>query len=89
MASICAVHGLNGNAFDTWAWEEHMWLRDFLPWQLEESRVMTFGYSSRLGDSGNMSSLEEWAYGLLSAVSSVRGSISVCVCEYNPLKRHC
>lgn len=63
-----------------------MWLRDFLPAQLEESRVMTFGYSSRLGDSGNMSSLEEWAHGLLSAVSSVRESISVSKAEYRLLK---
>jgi hypothetical protein len=77
--SICAVHGLNGNAFETWAWDDHMWLRDFLPShpQLKTSRVMTYGYSSLLKDRGNRSSLEEWAHGLLGSVSSVRESQSV------------
>ncbi|KAI1457062.1 P-loop containing nucleoside triphosphate hydrolase protein [Annulohypoxylon moriforme] len=49
---ICAVHGLNGNAFDTWVCEENgeMWLRDLLP-RIEsfaKSRMMIFGYSSEL-----------------------------------------
>ncbi|KAI8632895.1 hypothetical protein F5Y19DRAFT_333118 [Xylariaceae sp. FL1651] len=72
---ICAIHGFNGNAFDTFAWEDgHMWLRDFLPShpKLKQSRVMTYGYSSLLNDSANTSGVAEWASGLLGAISSVR-----------------
>ncbi|KAI0387075.1 hypothetical protein F5Y04DRAFT_242956 [Hypomontagnella monticulosa] len=74
---ICAVHGLNGNAFDTFAWQGgQMWLRDFLPThpQLRNSRIMTYGYSSLLNDSSNTTGVQEWASGLLRAVSSVRES---------------
>ncbi|KAI1087205.1 hypothetical protein F5B19DRAFT_497612 [Rostrohypoxylon terebratum] len=74
---ICFVHGLNGNAFDTFAWEGgQMWPRDFLPThpQLRNSRIMTYGYSSLLNDSANTTGVVEWASGLLRAVSSVRES---------------
>ncbi|KAI0103382.1 hypothetical protein GGR51DRAFT_524741 [Nemania sp. FL0031] len=72
---ICAVHGFNGNAFDTFAWAGgKMWLRDFLPShpQLKQSRIMTYGYSSRLIDNANTSGVAEWASDLLRQVSSVR-----------------
>jgi hypothetical protein len=71
---ICALHGFNGNAFDTFASGEHMWLRDFLPShsRLGKSRTMTYGYSSLLRDGGNIARLEEWAHGLLTEVASVR-----------------
>ena len=52
--SVCAIHGLNGNAFDTWMAENGtMWLRDFLPKDppFDRSRIMTFGYTSMLVDS--------------------------------------
>ncbi|KAI1326333.1 hypothetical protein F5Y16DRAFT_234913 [Xylariaceae sp. FL0255] len=72
---ICAVHGLNGNAFDTFAWEGgQSWLRDFLPSNplFERSRVMTYGYSSLITDNSNTAEVEEWASGLLREVSSAR-----------------
>jgi hypothetical protein len=82
--SICAVHGLNGNAFDTFAWEgRDMWLRDFLPKprsqypELTRLRVMTFGYSSLVRDNKNITGLDEWCQGLLQSVSAVRRSQSV------------
>ncbi|KAK0642946.1 hypothetical protein B0T16DRAFT_174379 [Cercophora newfieldiana] len=51
-----------------------MWLRDYLPSHphLQPSRVMTYGYSSRLGDDRNASGVAEWASSLLAAVSCVR-----------------
>ncbi|RYP11187.1 hypothetical protein DL764_000212 [Monosporascus ibericus] len=75
---ICAVHGLNGNAFDTWAADGHMWLRDFLPThaRFRNSRIMTFGYSSLLQDGRNAAGLTEWAHSLLQSVASVRKSQS-------------
>ncbi|KAJ2990949.1 hypothetical protein NUW58_g2706 [Xylaria curta] len=74
---ICAVHGLNGNAFDTFAWEgRQMWLKDFLPLQpqFKQSRIMTYGYSSLLTDNVNTSGVAEWASGLLREISSARVS---------------
>jgi hypothetical protein len=83
LQSICAIHGLNGNAFDTWAYDHKiMWLRDFLPEDehFKQSRVMTFGYSSLLRDSRNMSNLTEWSQGLLLSISSLRKSQAVRKC---------
>ncbi|OBT73983.1 hypothetical protein VF21_05998 [Pseudogymnoascus sp. 05NY08] len=77
---ICAVHGLNGNAFDTWAAQSTtktiMWLRDLLPTTepFENARVMTFGYSSQLSDRQNLSGILEWSHHLLLSVSNVRKS---------------
>ncbi|KAI1502557.1 hypothetical protein F5X99DRAFT_158405 [Biscogniauxia marginata] len=78
-SDICAVHGLNGNAFDTWATDDgHMWPRDFLPTHIrfKSSRIMTFGYSSLLHDGRNVAALTEWAHSLLQSIVSVRKSLS-------------
>ncbi|KAE9380791.1 hypothetical protein N431DRAFT_459708 [Stipitochalara longipes BDJ] len=73
---ICAVHGLNGNAFDTWVAKTNnkMWLRDILPTSkpFDKARIMTFGYSSQLIDRANLSGVSEWAHHLLTSISSVR-----------------
>ncbi|KAI9904940.1 hypothetical protein N3K66_001469 [Trichothecium roseum] len=73
---ICAVHGLNGNAFDTWAANGKMWLRDFLPLhaRFRRSRIMTFGYSSLIGDEDNVAGMSEWAHSLLTALATARKS---------------
>jgi hypothetical protein len=81
--SICAVHGLNGNAFDTWAAQSNarttMWLRDLLPTTkpFDSARVMTFGYSSQLSDRQNLSGIMKWSHHLLLSVSNVRQSEKV------------
>jgi hypothetical protein len=90
-SSICAVHGLNGNAFDTFAWEgRDMWLRDFLPQPrspypgLTRPRVMTIGYNSLMNDNKSITGLDEWSLGLIQSVSAVRRSQSVRFgCWYN------
>jgi len=74
---ICAVHGLDGNSFDTWAARNNkMWLRDILPARkpFDRARIMTFGYSSQLSDRANLSGISEWAHQLLVCISSVRQS---------------
>ena len=45
VTSISAVHGLGGNAFDTWMASTRMCLRGFLPNSsgFENARTMTFG----------------------------------------------
>ncbi|KAI5793152.1 hypothetical protein EDC01DRAFT_630151 [Geopyxis carbonaria] len=54
---VCAVHGLNGHAFNTWVNREldtkadkagTMWLRDFLPAEMPLAKIMTYGYNSVL-----------------------------------------
>ncbi|KAF4462683.1 hypothetical protein FALBO_10506 [Fusarium albosuccineum] len=82
---ICAVHGLGGNAMDTWTADNgDMWLRDYLPSSeyFTKSRIMTFGYDSDLTDKKTVMTLENWAQTLLGnlneampeiPVSSIRG----------------
>ncbi|KAH7493324.1 hypothetical protein FOMA001_g2044 [Fusarium oxysporum f. sp. matthiolae] len=74
---ICAVHGLGGNAIDTWTADSgKMWLRDFLPEHesFKNSRVMTFGYDSDLTDRSTVMELENWAETLLQSLNEVRTS---------------
>ncbi|KAG5793107.1 hypothetical protein H9Q69_007845 [Fusarium xylarioides] len=72
---ICAVHGLGGNAIDTWtATNGKMWFRDFLPEDetFKSSRIMIFGYDSDLTDRSTVMELENWADTLLRSVNEVR-----------------
>ncbi|KAJ9496115.1 hypothetical protein H2202_008361 [Exophiala xenobiotica] len=45
---IVAVHGLGGDAIDTWTHPKSkaFWLKDFLPQQVPDARIMTFGYNA-------------------------------------------
>jgi hypothetical protein len=47
-SSIVAVHGLYGDPFETWTEETSgmLWLRDFLPSQVPNTRIMSYGYDS-------------------------------------------
>ena len=47
--SIVAVHGLDGDAYESWTAGSKLWLRDFLPQKLScRPRIMTFGYNANL-----------------------------------------
>ena len=74
--SICSVHGLGGNAFDTWMGSSKMWLRDLLPnsTPLGRSRIMTFGYDSSLINRKSDNRIRDWADELLRQVGYVRTS---------------
>lgn len=56
-----------------------MWLRDFLPLhaRFRRSRIMTFGYSSLIGDENNVAGMSEWAHSLLTALATARKSEEV------------
>jgi hypothetical protein len=43
-----AVHGLGGDAVRTWTHPKSkaFWLKDFLPQQIPDARIMTFGYNA-------------------------------------------
>ncbi|KAH7305095.1 hypothetical protein BKA65DRAFT_521106 [Rhexocercosporidium sp. MPI-PUGE-AT-0058] len=73
---ICAIHGLNENAFETWSSGNLMWLRDLLPQTqpFQNSRIMTFGYSPEKSYRDTIRGLKGWADELLRHLCSVRAS---------------
>lgn len=59
---------------DTWTdpTSGKLWLRDFLPQALPDSRIMTFSYDAQIAFSGNMAGLEDFALDLLDRLGAVR-----------------
>jgi hypothetical protein len=47
---VIAVTGLAGHAFGSWRNREthKMWLKDFLPYDVQNIRIMSYGYDSSL-----------------------------------------
>lgn len=80
--SICVIHGLNGNGFDTFAKSSDnkgepvaMWPRDFLQQETKDlgrPRVMTFDYNSSLIDPHDHGNINEWAESLLRHLNRLR-----------------
>lgn len=57
--SIIAVTGLGGHAYGSWSHsDERMWLRDYLPKDAPNARILTYGYPSAL-QSDSISVLED------------------------------
>jgi hypothetical protein len=50
VASIVAIHGLNGDREATWTATtddgDKLWLRDFLPNNIENASILTYGYDA-------------------------------------------
>ncbi|KAI4131528.1 MAG: hypothetical protein LQ338_001162 [Usnochroma carphineum] len=71
---ICAVHGLGGNAFDTWMGLTNMWLRDTLPRSppFDRARTMTYGYDSTLINKKSNDRIKDWADDLLRQIGHIR-----------------
>lgn len=61
LGSIIGIHGLNGHAFDAWAVKDTMWLRDLLPEQAPNARIMIYGYNSSLISDASQSRIQEHA----------------------------
>ncbi|OBT39216.1 hypothetical protein VE00_10383 [Pseudogymnoascus sp. WSF 3629] len=60
VADVIAVTGLAGHAFGSWAHSEaHMWLRDYLPRDAPNARILTYGYHSKLQGSDSVSILQD------------------------------
>jgi hypothetical protein len=76
MFSIIAVTGLAGHAYGSWRSREQnqMWLRDFLPADLEDlkPRIFTYGYDSALKGSTSTGSIHQFGRLFLSLVNSAR-----------------
>ena len=72
---IVAVHGLGGHQYDTWTHDNGiMWLRDLLPQDIPNARVMTWGYDSEPQTAKHFIHMMTYSHphNLLSALYSLR-----------------
>lgn len=71
--SIVGVHGLGGDAEETWTDNNgKLWLRDFLPSQVRHARIMSYGYDSVVAFSKSKSEINDYAADLLNRLNNVR-----------------
>ncbi|KAI9857467.1 MAG: hypothetical protein M1813_008217 [Trichoglossum hirsutum] len=73
IVTIVAIHGLGGDAYDTWAdSDQKIWLRDFLPSQVQNARIMSYGYNSVVAFSKSVAGIDEFAQDLLNRLEDER-----------------
>lgn len=71
--SIIAVHGLGGDAYETWTDENgKLWLRDFLPVRLKTAQIFTYGYDSVVAFSKSSADIDDFARDLLQRLKGLR-----------------
>ena len=75
--SIVAVHGLGGDAHNTWAEDGSIWLRDYLPHQINRARVMSYGYNSLVAFTKSIATIDEFATDLLNRLEDERQTVEV------------
>jgi hypothetical protein len=65
--SLVAVHGLNGDARRTWTQHKTnaLWLQDFLPRDVKNIRVMSFGYNASAAFGNTTATIVDHAKDLL------------------------
>ncbi|KAH6671182.1 hypothetical protein B0J14DRAFT_595495 [Halenospora varia] len=76
---IVAVHGLNPtntefHAEATWTYGDKLWLKDFLPAQLPNARILLFGYNSNVAFETSISGVRENAVNLLNRLVNKRAN---------------
>ena len=74
LPSIVAVHGLNGDPKNTWTSCQTgtFWLKDFLPHDVPNARVMTFGYNADAAFGNTTAEIIDHAKSLLSSLVDKR-----------------
>lgn len=74
-----AVHGLGGDASDTWTHPKSkaFWIKDFLPKQIPDARIMTFGYNAALAFGQSTAEVTDCAKSLLSSLVDKREELEV------------
>lgn len=74
LLSVVAVHGLNGGMKRSWTHEEtkKFWLQDFLPINVPNVRVMTFGYMAGAAFGNSTADITDYAKDLLSSLVDKR-----------------
>jgi hypothetical protein len=69
-----AVHGLNGDEKQTWTHRETnaLWLQDFLPQDVQNIRVMSFGYNASVPFGKTTAGITDHAKDLLTCLIDKR-----------------
>lgn len=77
--SIIAVTGLAGHAFGSWASTPYrMWLRDFLPSNVPNARVLIYGYRALVqGGDQPKSILADYADAFMNGLMTIRSDPAV------------
>jgi hypothetical protein len=72
--SLVAVHGLNGDPTRTWTHRKTnaFWLKDFLPQDVKNIRVMSFGYNASAAFGNTTATITDHAKGLLACLIDKR-----------------
>lgn len=85
---IIAVHGLGGDAYNTWTNKltGALWLRDFVPRLLPGCRVYTFGYPAKLWDVEMRARVQEFGRSLLASVRDHIESTAAVISLETPLQ---
>ncbi|KAK1962446.1 hypothetical protein LY78DRAFT_249507 [Colletotrichum sublineola] len=73
-ADLIAIHGLGGHAIKTWTCGDALWLRDFLPSDLPNVRILTFGFDGSLVFTASESNISNIATQLLFGIKQLRRS---------------
>lgn len=83
--SIIAVTGLGGHAYGSWSHsDERMWLRDYLPKDAPNARILTYGYQSAL-QSDSISVLEDHTNKFVHKLVDMRDASEVSKSNHPPL----
>ena len=74
------MHGLNptnikSHAEATWTSGDKLWLRDFLPEQLPNARILLFGYNSNVAFETSIAGVREQAVNLLNRLEQKRENV--------------
>lgn len=71
--------GLAGHAFDSWRSRKtrRMWLTDFLPLDVKNIRIMTYGYDSSLGTRESSMKMVDYRSHFIQQLKNSRGDAKV------------
>lgn len=72
--SIVIIHGLNGDATKSWTNPDTdaFWPKDFLPYDIPEARIMTFGYNANVAFGNTTADIVDHAKDLLGSLIDKR-----------------
>lgn len=72
---MCFVHGLGAKSLDNWKRKDHIWIKDDLPDDVENARIMTFGYNAAYTGDATSGRIRDFAKQLLEALRLEREQV--------------